>query len=791
MLQRRPINLPHHIYPIDPWRIVEKQFYPRFLSQSETFFSTGNGYLGMRGCFEEGTPVFENGTFINGFYESWQITYPEKAYGFANTGQTMVNVTDTKIIKLYIDDEPFSLPEANLISFERVLDMKAGTLDREILWEMPSGKRVAIKSRRLVSFQHRHLAAISYEITVLDAQAPVTISSEMHNDPPPQFAEDDPRLGRGFQGRVLLPQVHYRKKRRVVLGHATGASKMSLACGVDHGIETDCAYSSESRVLENSGKVVFSCDAQPGKPIKLTKYMAYHTSHNIPSEELCASVERTLNRAVPRGFEDLLAGQQKYLDDFWSRSDVQIEGHPDKKNRAPEIQQAIRFNLFQILQAAARAEHTGIPAKGLTGQAYDGHYFWDSEVYVLPFLTYTSPHLAKNQLEFRYRTLDKARARAQELHEKGAKFPWRTINGEEASAFYAAGTAAYHINADIMFALQKYVEVTGDEDFLFAKGVEMLVETARLWYGHGFFSPQVGGKFCIHGVTGPDEYTTVVDNNTYTNLMAQNNLSYAAIQVEALRHRDPERSAALADRVGLTHQEIKEWQRAAEQIYIPFDEKLGINPQDDNFLDKQVWDFKNTPRDQYPLLLHFHPLEIYRRQVIKQADMVLAMFLLGQQFSREQKRRNFNYYDPLTTGDSSLSVGVQSILAAEIGSLEKALAYAHYAVLMDLGDVEGNVKDGCHIASMGASWMVLVYGFGGMRDYNGVLSFNPKLPKPMKRLRFPLTFRGQVLEVNIEQEAATYLLREGSGLTIRHQNKAIELTLGEPVKVKIQPDDDG
>jgi alpha,alpha-trehalose phosphorylase len=788
MLQRKPINLPPHIYPIDPWRIVEKQFYPDFLAQSETIFSTANGYLGMRGCFEEGNPVSENGTFINGFYESWKITYPEIAYGFSKTGQTMVNVTDTKIIKLYVDDEPFSLPDANLISYERVLDLKAGTLDREILWEMPSGKRIAIKSRRLVSFEHRHLAAISYEVTVLNAQAPVIISSEMRNDPPQQFKEEDPRQGRGFQGRVLLPQVHYRKNRRVVLGHATGASKMPLACGIDHVLETDCPYSEVSKAEENLGKVVFSIEAQPGKPIRLTKYVSYHTSQRLPADELCASVERTLDRAAANGFQDLLAGQQKYLQEFWRRSDVQIEGHPDRQHRAPELQQAIRFNLFQILQAAARAENTGIPAKGLTGQAYDGHYFWDSEVYVLPFLTYTNPSLSKNQLEFRYSILDKARQRSHELHERGAKFPWRTINGEEASAFYAAGTAQYHINADIMYALQKYVEVTGDEEFLHEKGVELLVETARLWYGHGFFSQPAGGKFCIHGITGPDEYTTVVDNNTYTNLMAQDNLGCAATQVEALRRKNPERFATLAEKIGLHPQEIKEWQRAAEEMYVPYTEKLRIHPQDDTFLDKQVWDFKNTPRDQYPLLLHFHPLEIYRRQVIKQADVVLAMFLLGQKFSREQKQRNFDYYDPLTTGDSSLSVGIQSILAAEIGYLDKALAYAHYAVLMDLGNVEGNVKDGCHIASMGASWMVLVYGFGGLRDYDGMLSFHPRLPESIKNLRFPLTFRGQLLEVNIKPEAVTYLLREGAGLTITHQDKEIKLSPGDPVTVKMQPE---
>jgi len=450
-----------------------------------------------------------------------------------------------------------------------------------------------------------------------------------------------------------------------------------------------------------------------------------------------------------------------------------------------EIQQAIRFNLFHILQASARAEDTGVPAKGLTGQAYEGHYFWDTEIYLLPFLTYTSPRIAKNLLMFRYKMLTQARARARQLGHRGAMFAWRTISGEEASAYYAAGTAQYHINADIMYALRKYVQATSDEAFLRDYGAEMLVETARLWLDLGFYSDAKGGKFCVNSVTGPDEYNTVVNNNSYTNLMARENLRYAAQAVQSLRETNQAAYEALARKTELEPSEVDAWVRAAENMYVPNDEKLKIIPQDDSFLDREPWDFRNTPHNHYPLLLFYHPLNIYRKQVIKQADVVLAMFLLGDTFSLESKKRNFEFYDPLTTGDSSLSSCVEAIIAAQIGNMEKALRYGVAALLMDLADVGGNVTDGCHIASMGGTWMMLTYGFGGMRDDDGTLSFWPRrAPEDNATLRFSVTYRGQRLEVEIGLEKVEYALREGEHLDIRHEMEEIQLTRENPVTVR-------
>ena len=777
----------YHTYPPDEWNVIEKKYNPDFLAQLETMTATGNGFLGMRGSFEESGPVGQEGTFVNGFYESWPIVYGEQAYGFAKTGQTIVNATDTKIIKLYVDDEPFWLPNAHLLKYDRRLNMKAGMLEREILWETPSGKHILIKSQRLVSFQHRHLAAISYEVTVQNAEAPVVISSEMCVHQPTKTINEihDPRQAKMFIEQALHPESHFVQDRRVILCHSTKKSRMIIACGIDHDIETDCPHTHKSKASEDFGQAVFTVEAQPGRPIHLTKYMSYHVTHTASREEMSQRCERTLDRAVSHGFTSLQAGQQEYMDDFWQRSDVQVSGFSPKgtKRSNTEIQQAIRFNLFHILQASARAEITGVAAKGLTGQAYEGQYFWDTEIYVMPFLTYTSPRIAKSLLTFRYRMLDKARERARELGKSGAMYPWRTINGEEASAYYAAGTAQYHINADIIYALRKYVNATGDLDFLKEYGSEMLVETARLWHDLGFFSERKGGKFCINGVTGPDEYNTVVDNNLFTNIMARENLRYATQTIEWLQNKEPEAFSMLQNKTELDLGEIEDWKKAAEKMYIPFDEKLGIHPQDESFLNKEPWDFDNTPPEKYPLLLSFHPLTIYRHQVIKQADVILAMFLLGNGFSLEQKKANFDFYDPLTTGDSSLSSCIQSIIAAEIGNPEKAIQYALTALLMDLADVGGNVKDGCHIASMGGTWMVMVYGGAGMRDYNGVLSFRPRRPEDAKgKLQFPLTVRGQILHVEIDADnrLARYSLKKGEGLAIFHEDEEIRLTQEDP-----------
>ena len=780
-------------FPAEEWRLSEQRHDATDLGVTETLFAVGNGYLGLRGNVEEGRDAHTHGTFVNGFHETWPIQHAEEAFGFARVGQTIVNAPDAKIIRVYVDDEPLLLTVADLLEYERSLDLRDGVLRRHLLWRTPSGKRVRIDSTRMVSLTQKHLAVMTFEITLLDEAAPVAISSQILNR---QDGEDeyhvrsksmgegaDPRKGEQLGRRVLEPQEQYGEEEtgRVALGFRCAESGMTLAVMADHDLETENDHKRRVVVGDDLAKTTYRISAQPGVPIRLTKTVAYHTSRGVPSRELLDRCRRTLERAEEQGVGALWAEQRSWLDDFWKRADVVVPGQP-------EVQQAVRWNLFSLAQAAARAEGQGVPAKGVTGSGYGGHYFWDTEVYVMPFLTYTMPRAARNALRFRYSLLDAARRRADQLAQKGALFPWRTINGEEASAYYAAGTAQYHIDADVSYALSQYVGATGDVEFLDREGIDIFVETARLWADLGFWRTEEGGTFHIHGVTGPDEYTTVVNDNLFTNVMARFNLRRAAEAVRTLEDTDPEAYEAMTRRLSLEDAEVQEWARAARGMAIPFDEHLGIHPQDSHFLEREMWDLDHTPLDKRPLLLHYHPLVIYRFQVLKQADVVLALFLQGEDFTPAQKRADFEYYDPITTGDSTLSAVVQSIIAAEVGYHDLAYRYFLSALFVDLADRHGNTSDGVHVASTGGVWSALASGFGGFRDLGGgQWCLDPRLPDAWESLTFRLTLRGTRVRVTVRQEELELVVEDGDGrLAFDVRGSEVVVAPDEPATVPLK-----
>ncbi len=587
-----PVRLPEHDFPVDPWRLIERRFSSELLPRTETLFTVANGHLGLRGNHEEGRPAYEHSSLIAGFHETWPITHAEQAFALARTGQTIIDVPDPKLIKLYVDDEPLFLPTARLVAYERILDFRAGVLERYVQWETPAGKVVEVRSQRLVSLRYRHVAAFAFEVRVLNGEAPVILSSQIVNreDAPPLDEDSmhaDPRV-RVLDGRVLTSEGRDADGERLLLAYRTRRSGMALGCGVDHVLDTTCDYQVLTDADDDDvAKVTYIIDATPGVPIRLTKFAAYHISRSAEPQELVDRADRVLRRVVSLGFDAVAAAQRDALDEFWLASDVEVDGDA-------VAQQAVRWSLFQLCQATARAEGSGVPAKGLSGHGYEGHYFWDIELFVLPFLCYTEPRIARNLLRFRHGMLDQARARAAELHEAGALFPWRTIRGEEASAYYQAGTAQYHLNADIAYALKRYVDVTDDDDALVEFGAELLIETARMWAGLGFYDGE--GRFHLFTVTGPDEYTTVVNDNTYTNLMARMNLNYAATVVDGLRDRHPDRYDVLCHDLGLAAREPAGWRRAAAAMHVPYDPKRGINPQDAQFLEREPWDFDATPR---------------------------------------------------------------------------------------------------------------------------------------------------------------------------------------------------
>ena len=755
-------------FPVDPWRLVECDPDRSDLGITETLFTVANGYIGMRGNPEEGRHAYEHGTFVNGFHETWPIRHAEAAFGFARTGQTIVNAPDAKLMKLYIDDEPLVIGTADLERYERSLDFRDGVLRRSVIWRTPSAKLVRIDTTRMASMTQRHLVVLTLELTMLSGDAPVVISSQLLNR---QDGEDeyhvhttdagvptDPRKAGAFEGRVLLPRIHMATEDRMMLGYQCANSRMTVVVAADHVLRTPDPHEVVLGADPDLTKMVFRIDAHEGNTLRIEKTVAYHTSRGLPVRELSDRCRRTLDRTARYDIEHWLAEQRGWYEDFWAAADVEVDSEDPTRDA---IQQAVRFNLFTLAQASGRADGHGVAAKGVTGSGYEGHYFWDSEVYVAPFLTYTRPALARNLMHFRSRMLPAARERARELSQRGALFPWRTINGEEASAYYAAGTAQVHIDADVVHALVQYVTATGDVGFLVRDGLPILVETARLYADLGFWRSNGVRSFHMHGVTGPDEYTTVVNNNLFTNVMARYNLEQAVWWVEWTRHQEPDEYARIAHKLGLTDREIREWSACAEGMHIPFDEGLRIHPQDDFFLDREVWDLSRTPEELRPLLLHYHPLVIYRFQVLKQADVVLALFLQGNRFTAEEKRKNFEYYDPITTGDSTLSAVVQSVVAAEVGYHQVAYGYFLDALFVDLANLHGNTVDGLHVASTGGVWSALVNGFGGMRDHDGRLSFDPRLPDGWRSLTFRVTWRGTRVRITLSPHEMAFEVEVG------------------------------
>ncbi|WP_239714101.1 beta-phosphoglucomutase [Paenibacillus sp. 19GGS1-52] len=783
-MKMKPYDHPAALYPYREWSLGEDAYDDKNNQRSESVFALGNGYIGLRGNFEEGyhgqAGSSVTGNYLNGFFDSEPIVYPEGAYGYPSRNQAMLNVTNAQIIELSIEGQPFHLNSGWVHRFERTLDMKSGILHRVIEWESPAGHRVLLQIRRMVALQHKHLAAIHYAVTALNFAGTITFTSAMDGHIERPEVTDDPRLGAGSsEPSLLLEATGLGDGNSLVwMKQRTRHTQFALLTAMNHQLHSTSGYEISKHQEEERLSAQFAVSVTGGETVSLTKYITYHTSKDYGEEELMERSANVLRLAVENGFEALAKEQQGYLDTFWSHTDVEINGDP-------ALQQGIRFNAFQLLQSVGRDSVTNIGAKGLTGEGYEGHYFWDTEMYMLPFFTSTQPEISRSLLDFRYATLGKARERAVVMSQKGALYPWRTIDGEENSSYFPAGTAQAHINADIAYGIKQYVLATGDNEFLVTKGAEMLFETSRFWADLGHFNPARDGAFCIDAVTGPDEYTAIVNNNAYTNLMVQDQFNYAYETAKLLRHQYPQDYERLQRELGLTEEEVEGWLEAAAKMFIPFDEQLGIYAQDDTFLTKRKWDFDNTPADKYPLLLNYHPLVIYRHQVLKQADLVMAMFLLGDQFSLADKIRNYNYYEPLTTHDSSLSPCIHSIMSAEIGDLEGAYSYFDRTVRMDLDDINHNAKDGLHMAAMSGSWMSIVNGFGGMRLYDGQLSFNPVLPLQWDSYRFKITNHGQLLDIFVDRQAVVYTLLEGDGLEISHKGHPIVLSQAEPIRYPI------
>jgi alpha,alpha-trehalose phosphorylase len=764
------VTHPGDRFPAEPWVIRETTLDQTTLAQSESVFALSNGHIGVRGNLDEGDPNGLPGTYLNSFFETRPLPYAEAGYGYPESGQTVLNVTDGKLIRLLVDDEPLDLRYGVVVEHERVLDLRRGVLDRCVVWQSPAGTRVRIRSTRLVSLARRSLLAIRYRVEPVDADLRIVAHSELVSNERVPAQSGDPRVSQVIDN-ALEPIEHSGVGLRALLIHRTRASKLHMAAAMDHLIEApDGKYLAEIAVDPEWARVTAATRLAPGEHLEITKFVTYGWSSRRSVPALRDQVSAALTSSLAAGWDQVVEEQAAAWDLYWDGADVEIDG-------PVEIQQAVRFGLFHAHQAGARAEQRAIPAKGLTGPGYDGHAFWDTESFVLPLLSATAPDAAADALHWRHSTIDLALERARTLRLAGAAFPWRTIRGQECSAYWPAGTAAFHVNAAVAGAAARHVWWTGDDDFARDCALPILVQTARLWAALGYHGDDE--QFHIDGVTGPDEYSAMAYDNTYTNLMAAQNLRAAVTQAR----RWPDEAAALE----VSDAELEHWTWAAENVAVPYSDTHQVYEQSSGFTSHEVWNFERSHRQgEYPLLLHIPYFDLYRSQVVKQADLVLALHWAGDRFTREEKARAFEYYERLTVRDSSLSACTQAVIAAEVGHLDLAADYLAEAALLDLRDSYNNSRDGLHIASLAGAWLAVVAGFGGLRDNEETLTFRPQLPPGWHRLRFGVRYRGRRVHVEITPGRVTYSLDGDEPVELKHcsrdRSEVLTVAPGKPVK---------
>jgi alpha,alpha-trehalose phosphorylase len=729
---------------------------------NETLFHNANGYIGIRSNFEEGygdgiTDI--RGSYINGFYDFIDMPQAEKLYGLTEEKQIMLNVADTQSIRLFLGDEEFNMWKGRIHESRRTLNMTEGFSERYVHWESPGGKEVEICIRRIASFTRPSLFLIEYNIKAINFSGAISFVSSHRGDVKNFSDPNDPRVAAETKEHLKVVQVEVEGNVSFITAE-TSKSKLQICTAVDHAL-ADKTANIKTIIEKNCAVSTINTEIAQSESLILYKYSIF--SDSIRHGDCTEWARKEIAAVINESPKSLFHKQREYLNSFWDNALLEIEGDD-------ELQQAVQFNLYQLVQSAGKDGHGSIAAKGLSGEGYEGHYFWDTEMYVEPFFTLANPAIAQSLISHRFNTLEEARKNAAILgHKNGVLFPWRTIMGKECSGFFPAGTAQYHINGDIAWSVVFYYLATGDLSFIAEKGAELVFECARLWIDMGNYYE---GQFRINDVTGPDEYTCIVNNNYYTNICAKRNLEWAVKFYELLKING--KLEKLAERLKLTDDEIQGFSEAAQKMYLPYDEKTGINPQDDSFLSKKHLCLSEIPKNKSPMLLHYHPLYLYRHQICKQADTVLAHVVFND-VSKQTMINSLLYYEDITTHDSSLSTCIFSIASSRLGFHQEAYRYFGNSARMDLANTAGNTKDGLHIANMGGTYMAIIFGFAGLAIKESALHLSPHLPEHWKTCRFRLSYKGSLIEITIGTVTIHLVILSGNSVPVNVYGKMYEL----------------
>ncbi|GAB2607129.1 glycoside hydrolase family 65 protein [Pseudactinotalea suaedae] len=751
---------------IDPWQVREPAVSAESLPVTESLLSLSNGYLGIRGTLDEVEPHGARGTFLAGVHETHPLSYPEEGYGHPEEGQAMIAVADATPLRLVVDGTPLDIRTIEPESHHRTLDLRTGILERVLVWRTLAGARLELRSQRLVSLRERSLAAIRYRVRVLDGAAHVVVRSQLVlGASPPEVDSDDPRvadvLDHPFEQLALS-----HGDDGGALSAVTRRTGMTVAAAVRHVVDgaddIDTHAAADDHVV-----TTITAALTAGHALEIIKTFGHVWSTSTTAASELEAARAVVDSGVDRGWDGLVAAQREELDGLWAVADVEVEGDD-------ELQQALRFSIFTLLTGTACTEGAPVGAKGLTGLGYSGHTFWDIEGFVIPTLSLLVPDAASRLLAWRASTLDAARERARVLGLQGASFAWRTIDGRETSAYWPASTAAMHVNADVSRAFWLHGHVTGTGPVPLG-GLAVLVETARLWLSLGHHD--LDGVWHLFGMTGPDEYTGVVDDNLFTNLMARRNLVRAAEVCEQLSQEAAE--------LGVTPEETQRWRAAATAVHVPWDERRQVHAANTGFTSYQEWDFEEN--GHYPVQEHHHYSTIYRHQILKQADTELALWWCREDFTDEQIARDVDYYEARTVRDSSLSAGAQAVACAKAQHPDLAYRYLRECALVDLRDLQGDTEEGLHLASVGGTWLALTAGLGGLREDHEDLELAPLLPSQLTRMCYRVTWRGRLLQVETTRAGTTVTMLRGEhpvGVVI--DGEPMEVAPGAPASAPLR-----
>ena len=734
------------------WSILEEGFDAEKVKSSESLFSIGNGAMGQRANFEEQyTGDTFQGSYIAGVY------YPDKTRvgwwknGYPEYFAKVLNAPNWIGIKVLINNEKLDLHTCKDVSkFKRELNMKEGWLSRSFEAVLQNGIKIKVDTKRFLSLNLDEVGAVNYNVTPLNSNVKITYTPYLDAG----IANEDTNWDDQFWDVLDVYQNSQQSfiQARTMKTHFYTCTFMESKLFIDNSeVLVGCDHAQTSKYISCS----YLQEIKQNQTFTIHKFGGYVVDRNHEKEELVVAAKEALDKAVSLGFDALLEMQKQSWAQIWSMSDITIEG--DVK-----AQQGIRFNIFQLNQTYLGTDATlNIGPKGFTGEKYGGSTYWDTEAYCIPFYMATKDQsVARKLLEYRYYHLEKAIENAEKLGFKNgaALYPMVTMNGEECHNEWEITFEEIHRNGAIAFAIYNYYRFTNDYSYIPEKGLEVLIGIARFWYQRATFSSDKN-KFMILGVTGPNEYENNINNNWYTNYIAKWCIKYALKNIDVVKNDHISDYIRIKEKVNFSDEELKDWKKVSDHMYFPYSEKHNIFLQQDGFLDKELITVANLDTSQRPINQKWSWDRILRSPYIKQADILQGFYMFEDDFSTEELERHFDFYEPLTLHESSLSPCVHGIQAAKLDRMEQAYAFYLRTSRLDLDDYNHEVEEGLHITSMAGTWMSIVEGFGGMRVLNNTLSFTPKIPKEWKSFSFKVNFRNQIITVNVTQKGTHFELK--------------------------------